>query len=128
MSGKSQKIIFRVATGILSVIVLMFVGNAIFNREMFTNRFSSLGYPAQIIYPLAAAKVLGLLAIWSNRSATLREWAYAGFFFNFVLAFLAEIQAIDGEYISSPLALIVLLISYISGKKEFEKESSASHS
>jgi hypothetical protein len=128
MNQKSQKIIFRISTGILSIIVLMFVANSIFNREMFTNRFSTLGYPIYLIYPLVVAKILGLIAIWSNKSEILKEWAYAGFCFNFVLSFLAEIQAIDGEYISSPLALIVLLISYISGKKEFEKESRASHS
>lgn len=122
MNQKSQKIIFGISTGILSITVLMFVANSIFNREMFTNRFSTLGYPIYIIYPLVVAKMLGLIAIWSNKSVILKEWAYAGFCFNFVLAFLAEIQAIDGEYVSSPLALIVLLISYISGKKEFEKE------
>jgi hypothetical protein len=128
MNQKSQEIIFRISTGILSIIVLMFVANSIFNREMFTNRFSTLGYPIYIIYPLVVAKLLGLIAIWSNRSAILKEWAYAGFFFNFVLAFLAEIHAIDGEYISSPLALIFLLISYISGKKVFEKQPRASNS
>ena len=122
MSQKSQRIIFRVATGILSVIVLMFVANSIFNREMFMNRFSALGYPPHIIYPLAAAKVLGLLAIWSNRSATLKEWAYAGFFFNFVLAFVAELQAQDGEYISTPVALLCLLASYFS-EKSFRQET-----
>jgi hypothetical protein len=127
MNQKSRKIIFRISTGILSIIVLMFVANSIFNREMFTNRFSALGYPIYLIYPLVVAKILGLIAIWSDKSVILKGWAYAGFFFNFVLAFLAEIHAIDGEYISSPVALIFLLISYISGEKEFEKESRASH-
>ncbi len=41
--------------------------------------------------------ILGLIAIWSNKSATLKEWAYAGFFFNFVLAFLAEVHAVGRE-------------------------------
>jgi hypothetical protein len=111
MNQTSQKIIFRISTGILSTIVLMFLANSIFNREMFTNCFSSLGYPIYLIYPLVVVKILGLIAIWSNKSVILKEWAYAGFCFNFVLAFLAEIQAMDGEYISSPLALMVLLIS-----------------
>jgi hypothetical protein len=112
MSEKSRRIVFWITTGLLSVMVMMFVGNSLFNKEMFTNRFASLGYPIYLIYPLTIAKVLGLIAIWSNKSKLLREWAYAGFFFNFVLAFMAEIHAVDGEYISSPLALILLLISY----------------
>lgn len=118
MSEKSRKIVFRVTTGLLSVIVMMFVGNSLFNKEMFTNRFASLGYPTYLIYPLVAAKILGLVAIWSNKSKTLKEWAYAGFFFNFVLAFLAELQAPDGEYTSSPLALLLLMISYYLREKD----------
>ena len=128
MNQKSRKIIFRISTGIVSIIVLMFVANSSFNREMFTNRFSTLGYPIYLIYPLVVAKILGLIAIWSNKSVILKEWAYAGFLFNFVLAFLAEIHAIDGEYISSPVALVFLLISYISGMKTFRRELTPSSS
>jgi hypothetical protein len=46
---------------------LMFIGNSLFNKEMFTDRFASLGYPTYIIYPLAFAKILGLVAIWSKK-------------------------------------------------------------
>lgn len=118
MSNKSRVLLFRIATGLMSVIVLMFVGNSLLNNEMFTKRFDSLGYPTYLIYPLVVAKILGLVAIWSSKSKTLKEWAYAGFFFNFVLAFLAELHAADGEYISSPLALVLLIISYFSSGKE----------
>ncbi len=118
MSGKSLKIVYRVSTGLLTIIVLMYVGNSIFNNEMFSKRFAALGYPTYLIYPLTIAKILGLIAIWSNRSKALKEWAYAGFFFDFILAMLAEIHAVDGEYISSPLALVFLLTSYIFGKRQ----------
>jgi len=118
MSDKTRKIVFWITTGLLTVIVLMFVGNSIFNKEMFTSRFASLGYPTYLIYPMVGAKILGLVAIWSNKSKTLKEWAYAGFFFNFVLAFLAELYAPDGEYISAPFALVLLIISYYLGEKD----------
>ena len=118
MSSKSLKIIYWVSTGLLTIIVLMYVGNSIFNNEMFRKRFAALGYPTYLIYPLTIAKILGLIATWSNRSKTLKEWAYAGFFFDFVLAMLAELHAVDGEYISSPLALVFLLTSYIFGKRQ----------
>ncbi|MFZ6014121.1 MAG: DoxX family protein [Bacteroidota bacterium] len=118
MSDKARKIVFRITTGLLTVIVLMFAGNSTFNREAFTSRFASLGYPTYLIYPLVIAKILGLVAIWSNKSKMLKEWAYAGFFFNFVLAFLAELHAPDGEYISAPLALVLLMISYYSGQRD----------
>lgn len=119
MSDRTKKIIYWVSTGIFTVIVLMYVENSIFNHEMFSKRFAALGYPTYIIYPLTIAKILGLIAIWSNKSKTLREWAYAGFLFDFILAMLAEAHASDGEYISSLIALVTLLTSYVIGRKVF---------
>src|SRR5687767_2109840 len=98
MSAKAEKIVYLVTTGLLTAIVLMYVGNSVFNNEVFSERFAALGYPTYLIYPLTTVKILGLIAIWSNRSITLREWAYAGFFFDFVLAMFAEAHAVDGEY------------------------------
>ena len=49
--------------------------------EMVKGFFQSLGYPIYLIYPLATAKVLGIIAIITKKSRLLKEWAYAGFFF-----------------------------------------------
>jgi hypothetical protein len=100
----------------------MYIANSIFNNELFSKRFVALGFPVYLIYPLTMAKILGLVAIWSDKSKTLKELAYAGFFFVFILAILAEIHAQDGEYFSSPLALILLVASYLFGKRASEKE------
>ncbi len=101
----------------------MYAGNSIFNNEIFSKRFAEMGYPTYLIYPLTIAKLLGLIAIWSNQSKRLKEWAYVGFLFDFILAISAEVHAIDGEYFSSPMALILLLTSYIFGKMVFERKS-----
>lgn len=122
MSDKANKIIYQVTTGLLTVIVLMYAGNSIFNNEMFSKRFAELGHPTYVIYPLTIAKILGLITIWSDKSKTLKEWAYAGFFFVFILAMLAEIHADDGDYLSPPIAFILLLTSYIFGKRVFGKQ------
>jgi hypothetical protein len=126
MTEKPEKVVFRIATCLLSVIVLMFVGNSLFNSERFMNRFMSLGYPAYLVYPVAIANVLGLAAIWSNKSKQFAEWAYAGFFFNFVLAFLAELKATDGENVSLSLGLVLLFVSHLCRKSMFHREMKAS--
>jgi hypothetical protein len=123
MSEKARKIVYWITTGLLTVIVLMYAGNSIFNYEMFSQRFSSLGYPTYIIYPLTTGKILGLIAIWSNLTRTLKEWAYAGFFFDFVLAMMAEIRVDNGEYFSSSIAIVCLLISYNLWKMSIQKTS-----
>lgn len=116
MSIKSVKIIYGITTGLVTVILLLTIGNSIFNKE-FSQRFAEIGHPTYLIIPLMSAKVLGLIAIWSDKSNVLKEWAYAGFFFLFVLALLAEIHASDADYVSPPLALSLLLTSYLCWKK-----------
>ncbi|TNE51056.1 MAG: DoxX family protein [Deltaproteobacteria bacterium] len=76
--------------------------------------FTKLGYPTYIIYPLAVVKILGLIAIWTKKSQRLKEWAYAGFFFDLVLAISAHIAVQDGEFAPAVVALVLLLTSYFS--------------
>jgi len=117
MNLKQEKIIYYISTGLLTLLMIMSVAMYIFNHEVMVETFTKLGYPSYIIYPLATAKVLGLIAIWTNLSNTLKEWAYAGFFFDFVLAISAHINIADGEHIPAIVALILLLTSYIYSKK-----------
>ena len=72
---------------------------------------------SDIIYPLAATKILGLIAILTKKSKNLEEWAYAGFFFDFVLAISAHLVVNDGEFAAALIAIVLLLISYIYNKK-----------
>ena len=119
---KTFKIVFYVATGLFSLLMLFSVGNYIFNHDMIIAAFQSLGYPTYLIYPLATAKLLGLAAIWFSPNPTLREWAYAGFFFNVTMAFFAHIQVADGQQFGAMIAFILGLLSYLSRKKAFAWE------
>ena len=85
---------------------------------MVAQTFTNLGYPTYIIYPLAVAKILGLIAIWTNMSPKLKEWAYAGFFFDFVLALTAHLQAQDGEFLPALIAIVLLFLSYYFDQKQ----------
>lgn len=79
----AKKIIFWIVTGLLCLMMLGSAGMYIVNHESVRMIFESLHYPAYIIYPLAIAKILGVIAIVSNYSRSLKEWAYAGFFSTF---------------------------------------------
>jgi hypothetical protein len=77
--------------------------------------FESLNYPTYLVIPLAIAKVLGVIMILWRKSSWLTEWAYAGFFFDIVLAFFAH--HFNGDDVSFALiAMVFLLISYFFGK------------
>lgn len=114
---KKFKIAYLVSTGIITAFMLMSAGMYFFNHAEVSKVFATLGYPTYIIYPLAIAKLLGLVAIWTNKSKSLKEWAYAGFFFDFVLAFFAHYMISDGEFAPSIIATVLLMTSYYSWKK-----------
>lgn len=114
---KTKKIIYWVATGLLSALLLYSLYNYIINFEMMTELIQSFNFPAFLIYFLIIAKALGLIAILSNIKGVLKEWAYAGFFFNFLLAFLAHYMAGDGEGAGAVVALLLLAVSYVTGKQ-----------
>ncbi len=108
---QKNKIIYLISTSIVTLVMLFSIVNYIFNHEFFVEIFNDLGFPAFIVYPLALAKALGLIAIWSRKSELLKEWAFAGFFFDFLLATGAHLVAADGAY---PLPLFVMLMLFIS--------------
>ncbi|NAS12444.1 DoxX family protein [Poritiphilus flavus] len=113
---KTQKIVYWIATSLFSAIMLFSVYNYFFNHEAIKGYFEAFGYPTYLVYPLAIAKILGLIAIWGNFSKWLREWAYAGFFFNTLLAFFAHYMFNGADYLFSLLALAGVLLSYFTGR------------
>ena len=115
----NMKVIYWITTGLLSALMLMSAGMYIFNHEFVSETFSRLGYPTYLIYPLAIAKVLGIIAILTRKSVFLKKLAYAGFFYNFILALSAHIMVNDGEFIPAAVAIALLIGSYIFGKKAF---------
>lgn len=108
---KSLRIIYWIVIGLLFLMMLFAAFNYIFKYELIVEVFRRLGYPVYIIYPLAAAKILGVLAIFTKKSKRLKEWAYAGFFFNFVLALSAHINAGDPSLQALPAAVCLILLT-----------------
>lgn len=58
-----------------------------------------LGYPAYIIPALGLGKILAVLAILWPGVPRLKEWAYAGLFFNMLGAIVSHVARADGAWI-----------------------------
>ena len=109
---KTNKIIYWTATGLLSALLLMSSGMYIFQNDMIQQLFISFGYPTYLIYPLAIAKISAVIVLLTQKSSKIKEWAYAGLFFDFLLAFFAHIMVKDGEQIGAVIAMVLLVTSY----------------
>lgn len=114
---KRDKIIFYIATGLLTVLMLFSVSMYFFKHEDVATMFIGFGYPTYIIYPYAVLKLLGLFALWNPNFKAIKEWAYSAFFFAFILAFFAHFMIGDGEQGGAVLALVLLIVSYIYNKR-----------
>lgn len=112
----TKKIIYWVATAILCGIMLYSAQMYFRNTEMVKGFFESFNYPTYFVIPLAVLKVLGVIMILWRKSQWLTEWAYAGFFFDLVLATAAHYYAGHGIIGFSLYALIALFPSYFLGK------------
>jgi hypothetical protein len=91
----------------------------IFNYDVVKEAFVSLSYPVYLIYPLAAAKISAVIVLIIPKKIIVKEWAYAGLLFDFILAFFAHIMISDGNQMTAVIAIILLSISYVFYNKVF---------
>lgn len=65
-----------------------------------------LGYPLYLMRILGLAKILGAVAIVSDRSRTLKEWAYAGYAFDLIGAVASHLIVGDGPLAAAPAVML----------------------
>ncbi|MCU1290257.1 MAG: hypothetical protein JWN60_2486 [Acidobacteria bacterium] len=114
---KSIRVIYWIATALLCLMMLASGIMYLVNYAEVAKVFSDLGYPAYLVYPLGIAKILGVAAILTKKSKTLKDLAYAGFFYDFTLALIAHINAGDGGFIVPLIALTLLIVSFLTDRK-----------
>ncbi|MBL4710049.1 MAG: DoxX family protein [Flavobacteriales bacterium] len=115
---KRDNIIYIVATGLFSLMLLAGAITYFVQYKMTSEMFTSLGIPTEIIYPLAIAKILGILAIWLMKNRVIKTLAYAGFALDFTFAILAHLNAGDGGAIGPAIPFVLLIISYVLYRKK----------
>jgi hypothetical protein len=95
---KTQTIEYWVTTGIL---VFCMTGGIfeLLSVRMTIENMMKLGYPAYIIPLLGLGKMLAVVAILWPGFPRLKEWAYAGIFFNMTGATVSHIANKDGASI-----------------------------
>lgn len=112
---KKDKIIYWTATSIIG----LFEGvmPALTSQtELAKEGIRHLGYPPYFGNALIIFKVMGVLALVIPQiPKRIKEWAYAGFIFNFLFASISHVS-VDGidEHTFFPLIILsILVVSYI---------------
>ncbi|MEX2232985.1 MAG: DoxX family protein [Cyclobacteriaceae bacterium] len=103
---KKTNILYWTFTGIFAAFMFLSgIQNALITPESVELLMTKLGYPQYIIPFLGVAKCLGAIAIVVPGFPRLKEWAYAGLFFDLLGATYSGIMA-EGFH---PLMLTMLI-------------------
>ncbi|MEO8074057.1 MAG: DoxX family protein [Acidobacteriota bacterium] len=117
---KISTVIYWIATGLLCLLMLGSAGMYILNHAEIAKVFNQLGYPAYLVYSLATAKILGVITILTKFSKPLKEWAYAGFCYDLLLAAAAHYFSGVPSPLLAIVGLVLLIMSYIFDKKLYK--------
>ncbi|KGO85261.1 hypothetical protein Q765_17365 [Flavobacterium rivuli WB 3.3-2 = DSM 21788] len=114
MNAKITKIIYWTSTVLISA---WFGASGIFeltHNPLVWGITEQLGYPPHFIYILGVFKIAGVLVLLTpNRLLRLKEWVYAGIFFDILFAFFSKIMVLGFEAaIDAIIAFIIAGTSY----------------
>ena len=110
----ARKIVYWGTTALASLALLGSL-SYLTGSEQVVSGFAKAGYPQHLRIVLGIAKPMAAIVLLLPGVALLKEWAYAGATFAWVMAFIAAYAIGEPAQIwSMPLALLVLLsVSYV---------------
>lgn len=104
-TSKRNTIIFWISTGLFCAFMLSSAIPNILSAAEWVVIFDQLGFPQYLLPFLGVAKLLGVIALLVPGFNRIREWAYAGFFFDLVGATYSALTAFGFD----PQMLVMLV-------------------
>lgn len=123
---KKEQIIFWTSTIIIALLEGLMPALTS-QTELAKEGIRHLGYPEYFGNALVVFKVIGVLAIVIPKvPARIKEWAYAGFTFDFLFAAISHwaVDGINGQTFFPLIVFGILAVSYIYYHKNAAKSSS----
>jgi len=106
------KMIYWTCTTIFAILMVMDGIAGISKQPEGQEAFRQLGYPIYLMSIIGAAKILGAVALMQNKYKVLKEWAFAGFVFNFIGASLSWFFS-NGQTLFVLIPLFMLLFLFL---------------
>ena len=108
----SDKIIYWTTTGLMLFLMLAAIVGYPLRWDTIGAEFQEMGFPSYIPYPLWALKVIGVVVIVTNKYDNLKNWVYATYFMNMLLALSAH-WSNDTFFGHAVAGMIAIVVSYI---------------
>jgi hypothetical protein len=107
---KKTKIAYWIITGIFAAFMLFSAIPDVLAAPEAVTMITGLGYPKYFVPFIGAAKILGVIAILMPRFNRLKEWAYAGLFFDLTGA---TYSVLAKEGFQPPVLFMILPIGFL---------------
>jgi len=109
---RTKKVFYWLSTGFAALALTAAGATEVMRAPQVVATTSRLGYPSYLAIILGTWKLLGVLAILASGFARLKEWAYAGFFFDFTGASISHVASGDPVRVAIvPLVLLVAVMA-----------------
>lgn len=123
MTTKTINIVYWISTIIFSALIVFASAGGLEPTQQIIKIFhDGLGYPIYFIRLISYAKLLGIAAILlPGLNKTIKEWAYAGLFFDLTGAFYSGIAAgskFDPIILTMFIWIVPGIVSYVSWRKK----------
>lgn len=112
---KKTNILYWIFTGLFAAFMLSSGIQNLMATEQWQSIMTHLGYPHYLLPFLGVAKVLGVIALAYPGFPRLKEWTYAGFFFD-IAGVSYSVVATDGLMLPQSFMLVLLallILSYV---------------
>jgi len=119
MSAKTIKITYWILTVLLALSMAGDGYGGVTKQQAGIDVLQHLGYPVYFMVIVGFAKLLGVIAILQNKFKAIKEWAYAGFAFNFLgaIASRAFVGDCPADLIPPIVMAVFLFATYYFWKK-----------
>ena len=84
-------------------------------NETVVQSMAYIEMPVYLLYFLGVSKLLGIIALWYSPYKFLRDWAYAGFTFDFlgaIYGFIATGHMVLPDIVMAPTGLLLCILTY----------------
>jgi hypothetical protein len=108
----SCKAAYWISTSIMSAMMTFSSLLYLSGSSQAVTAFTNLGYPQHLRIILGIAKLAGVIVLLAPGFRVLKEWAYAGFTFAWIIAAIAH--SLVGEGSKSVFAIVLLALLVVS--------------
>ena len=116
---KNKKLYITIRVIFSSFMLFSAIGELTLN-ETVVHSMELIQMPVYLLYLLGVLKISGIIALWFSPYKWIKEWAYAGFTFDFIgaiFSFIAIGNLVIPDSIMAPVGLMLCSATFYLSKK-----------